>query len=205
MVNHALIFSDLALRRAGASILPDYDVAILDEAHTIEAVAGDHLGLGISSGAIEYTLNKLYNDRTNRGLLVHYKLGEAQLEVDRCRMRADDFFTTSTSGLMTASGANGRVINPGIVPNLLSPALEKLSRMVRQHGEKFKDDKEQFDFNAAADRLLALASEVDIWIKQELPEAAFWIERNKSRRGHTKFSLLCCSHRCGAGFTGTAI
>ena len=42
VVNHALFFSDLALRRQGASILPDYDIVILDEAHTIEAVAGDH-------------------------------------------------------------------------------------------------------------------------------------------------------------------
>src|SRR4029078_4720277 len=32
VVNHALLFSDLALRRAGVSILPDYDVLILDEA-----------------------------------------------------------------------------------------------------------------------------------------------------------------------------
>ena len=45
VVNHALFFSDLALRRHGVSILPDYDVVILDEAHTVEAVAGDHLGI----------------------------------------------------------------------------------------------------------------------------------------------------------------
>ena len=31
--------------RAGASILPDYDVVIFDEAHTIESVASDHLGV----------------------------------------------------------------------------------------------------------------------------------------------------------------
>src|SRR5262249_33024846 len=30
VVNHALFFSDLALRREGASVLPDYDVAIFD-------------------------------------------------------------------------------------------------------------------------------------------------------------------------------
>src|SRR5205085_1053648 len=30
VVNHALFFSDLAVRRAGASLLPDYQVAILD-------------------------------------------------------------------------------------------------------------------------------------------------------------------------------
>jgi ATP-dependent DNA helicase DinG len=61
VVNHALFFSDLALRREGASILPTYDVVILDEAHNIEAVAGDHLGLSVTSGQVEYILNKLYN------------------------------------------------------------------------------------------------------------------------------------------------
>lgn len=54
VVNHALFFSDLALRRDGAAILPEYDIAILDEAHTIEGVAGDHLGISASSGQVEY-------------------------------------------------------------------------------------------------------------------------------------------------------
>ena len=58
-----------ALRRAGASLLPDYDVVILDEAHTLEAVAGEHLGLSLTSGQFDYLLSKLYNDRTQRGLL----------------------------------------------------------------------------------------------------------------------------------------
>src|SRR4029077_3562040 len=92
VVNHALLFSDIALRRAGVSILPDYDVVILDEAHTIEGIAGDHLGINVTSGQIEYTLNKLYNDRTNKGLLVHHGLLKEQQQVDRCRQLADDFF-----------------------------------------------------------------------------------------------------------------
>src|SRR5262249_59029979 len=45
VVNHALFFSDLALRRSGASLLPKYQVAILDEAHTLEDVAAEHMGL----------------------------------------------------------------------------------------------------------------------------------------------------------------
>ena len=47
VVNHALFMSDLALRAAGASLLPEYDVAVFDEAHTLEAVAGEHLGLRV--------------------------------------------------------------------------------------------------------------------------------------------------------------
>src|SRR3954469_19135752 len=40
VVNHALFFSDLALRAAGVQYLPKYGLAILDEAHTVEDVAG---------------------------------------------------------------------------------------------------------------------------------------------------------------------
>src|SRR5262245_7222864 len=68
VVNHALFFSDLALRRAGASILPDYKIVIFDEAHTLEDVAADHLGLQVSRGGLEYLLNKLHSPR-GRGLL----------------------------------------------------------------------------------------------------------------------------------------
>jgi ATP-dependent DNA helicase DinG len=92
VVNHALLFSDIALRRAGVSILPDYNVVILDEAHTVEAVASDHLGINVTSGQVEYVLNKLYNDRTNKGLLVYHDLRKEQQQVDRCRHLADTFF-----------------------------------------------------------------------------------------------------------------
>ena len=97
IVNHALLFSDLALRRQGASLLPDYDAVVFDEAHNMEAVAGDHLGLEIRSGHVEYILNKLYNDRTNRGLLVGNKLADAERQVLECRFAADEFFDSLRS------------------------------------------------------------------------------------------------------------
>jgi len=92
IVNHALFFSDLALRRHGASILPDYDVVVLDEAHNVEAVAADHMGIRLTSGQVEYTLGRLYNDRTQKGLLVHHGMRELQQQVDKCRLAADEFF-----------------------------------------------------------------------------------------------------------------
>ena len=97
IVNHALFFSDLALRRSGASILPDYDAVIFDEAHTLEAVAGDHLGLGVTSGQVQFLLNRLYNDRTNKGLLVTRKLREAQDLTIECHTQADELFEDASS------------------------------------------------------------------------------------------------------------
>ncbi len=66
VVNHALFFTDLALRSQNAQILPDYDAVVLDECHTLEHVASDHLGLSVSSSQIEYTLRKLYNPGRTR-------------------------------------------------------------------------------------------------------------------------------------------
>ena len=88
IVNHAMFFSDLALRRLGVSLLPDYDTVILDESHTVESVAGDHLGIRLSSGQFDYLFNQLYNDRTQKGLLVEKDLKGLQQQVDQCRYAA---------------------------------------------------------------------------------------------------------------------
>ena len=51
VVNHALLFSDLALREVAPGLLGDYDLLVLDEAHTAERVVSDHFGLSVSSSA----------------------------------------------------------------------------------------------------------------------------------------------------------
>ena len=69
VVNHALFVADLALRGEGFGLLPDYQVAMIDEAHTLEAVAGEHLGLQLTNLGVDYTLARLYNERSHKGLL----------------------------------------------------------------------------------------------------------------------------------------
>src|SRR5690606_2612350 len=53
VVNHHLFFADLALRGAHpASVLPDYDAVIFDEAHQLEDVATAHFGLSVSTARV---------------------------------------------------------------------------------------------------------------------------------------------------------
>ncbi len=207
VVNHALFFTDLALRREKANILPKYDVVILDEAHTIEAVAGDHLGLSITNGQAEYTLRKLYNDRTNRGLLVHHKLRDAQKEVWECRERAADFFESVSawlagkkgtgpicakpgtdrrlvagrSGKLDLSPFSQRVRQPGIVANSVGEGLRKLVATLRRHGKQIEQPEQRQDFTAAANRLEAIAQGIDDWLGQQAADSVYWIERGFSR------------------------
>ena len=185
VVNHALFFSDLGLRMQGASILPEYDAVVFDEAHNVEAVAGDHLGLSITSGQVEYVLGKLYNDRTNRGLLVHHGFGQGQQQVMECRHRADDFFSEIDAWLQRQGKANGRVRQPDIVANPLTEGLKKLAGMVRRRGEKIKSPDERLDLTSAADRLDTLGDAVEQWRRQQLADSVYWIEaswwRNRRR------------------------
>jgi ATP-dependent DNA helicase DinG len=183
IVNHALFFSDLSLQRQGASILPEYDVVIFDEAHSIENIAGDHLGLSVSSSQVEYLLNKLYNDRTNRGLLVHHKLREAEQQVLDCRFRADDFFADVQQA--SSRAANGRIHEPEVVNNELSPGLLKLAKLVKRHGDSLQEPEERQDFIAAHDRLQALAGQVEEWRKQSLDANVYWVEATRGRRSRT--------------------
>ena len=188
VVNHALFFSDLGLRQSGVSILPDYDAVIFDEAHTLEAVASDHLGDNITQGQIEFVLNKLYNDRTNKGLLVHRKLTAAQQEVEKVRWREQEFFDDVGGWLAERGKSTVRVGQPEIVQNMLSPALAQLAKIVKQEGSGLKDEEKQ-DFVAAANRLAALAGSVEAWRKQIAGDAVYWADSTRSRRGRPRITL----------------
>ena len=198
VVNHALLFSDLALRRAGGSLLPDYDVLILDEAHTVEQVAGDHLGLSVTNAQVDYILNKLYNSRTNKGLLVHHQMQQEEMQVERARMAADGFFGDLWDWKEKFAPSNGRVPAPDIVENQLSPELELLATMVRSASVKFEDVSIRQDFIAAHDRILALAGEIENWRSQRQDASVYWLETNRTRRGFTRVKLQAAPIDIGA-------
>src|SRR4029078_4305966 len=98
IVNHALFFSDLMIRAVTGdnAILPKYKVVIFDEAHGLEDVAAEHLGLEVTRGQVDYLLHKLYHPRRGHvhGLLSMWGSSEAWLQVDRCRDANEAFFAS---------------------------------------------------------------------------------------------------------------
>lgn len=198
VVNHALLFSDLALRRSGISILPDYDILVLDEAHTVEQVAGDHLGIRVTSGQIEYTLSKLYNDRTQKGLLVHHGFSDVAQQVERCRLHADDFFGDLWFWSTDKAPKNGRVTEPGLASNALAEQLSILARKVKNAGNRLNDEVDRQDFISAHDRLTALAGEIEAWRMQIAPGTVYWIDRQEGGRGRPRMSLVAAPLEVGS-------
>ena len=126
IVNHAMLFSDLAVRQLGASILPSYDYVVLDEAHTAERVAGDHLGLNIANVQIRYLLNMLHNERTGKGLLQSGSGRDAIPAVSDAHTAIDEYFDSLVHWHTTQGIWNGRLREPPPVDNRASFSLIQL-------------------------------------------------------------------------------
>jgi ATP-dependent DNA helicase DinG len=198
VVNHALFFADLALRRSGASLLPNHDVVIFDEAHMAEAAAGDHLGIGVSSGGVERVLSKLYNDRTHRGLLVHYGLHDLEADVRRCGRAAEAFFASVKDALAARGEPPWRVAGPRLVENVLGEPLLGLARRLRAAADGLSSEAERHDLGSLADRITAQAGAIDTWLAQREPGSVWWVEALRSRRGRERLTLSSAPIDVGA-------
>ena len=194
VVNHALFFSDLALRQSGASILPEYDAVIFDEAHTLEAVAGDHLGLSVTSCQVHYILIRLYNDRTNNVMRVSEKeergrFAKAQKLVVDCYTLADEFFSDVLAAMYKTGNKNGRFRAPVAMANEISPALTALTQEIRARTDEIKDESQKLNFVSAQNRLIALSGEIAHWLEQQSQGSVYWLENTFSRGGKPRQTL----------------
>src|ERR1700722_12720602 len=89
IVNHALFFADLAIRKDDfGSILPEYSAVVFDEAHEIEDVASDYFGRRVSS----YQFEELSRDTENMLRVLRIEGTPVRKHLTRVRERGRSFF-----------------------------------------------------------------------------------------------------------------
>ncbi|MBO6738464.1 MAG: hypothetical protein JJ916_01265 [Phycisphaerales bacterium] len=198
--NHALFFSDLALRSMGTGFLPDYDHVILDEAHGVEDAAADHFGVRLTEWRVQFLLNQLYNAKTGKGYLSDIALQAGDMEpiakahklVDHARRVCegffDDLYRLSTSGTLV----NGRMREPNLIQNHLSQAMNELSVRLKRLKEVVTREADQFELNAYSIRAAEIGDHAHALLEQTLPNCVYWIESTQGTgRGGPKVTLSC--------------
>jgi ATP-dependent DNA helicase DinG len=193
IVNHALFFADLALRQLGkdVGILPKYQAVIFDEAHTLEDVAAEHLGLSITRGQMDYLLKRLFHERRGKaiGLLSLHGDAESWMQVHRTRTAVQHFFNAILDWRRNFELRNKRhgnsdtlrIREQAIVPDLLSEEFKRLAQHLDRLAKDVKKDEEQIELESAGTRCEDLAARLQAWLGQKLPAQVYWIESSGQR------------------------
>lgn len=178
IVNHALFFSDLALRMAGVNYLPKYELAILDEAHTVEEVAGQHFGLQLTEAGVRYQLRSLYDPRRGRGLLSTHgaAANPAIRDVVELHERVNFFFDRCIHWQQNYGRSNGRIHEKNIVENDVTPKLRDLHKHLTAMLPDIEGDAEMTELASAAGKVEAIAATLDAIITQALDNTVYWME-----------------------------
>lgn len=189
--NHALFFSDLALRIRGAGFLPPYRHVILDEAHTIEDVAAQHFGLRVSEGRVRHLLRMLLSDRTNRGVLATLQSSRGDDETLRdaifarhdAEAAANAFFDEVFAWRDRAGNTSGRMVGPDLFQNPLTPALKKLASALKLLRAQTTDETTELELGSLATRAAEIAESASMLIDQAIEGCVYWVDVGSGRRG----------------------
>lgn len=185
VVNHHLFFSDLALRRAGAALLPQYAVAVLDEAHQVESVAGSHLGLRLSYYSFVFWMRRLYQPDNGKGLLAILKAGELAQLVGRLYDEVEKLFRKVEEGYLPA-GDNGsgpwELRTPMDIETGTVGLLGLICAKLRKLEEETEDQDWLAELGAVRRSGDALRDGLCDFLDQRLEDQVYWIERGGRRR-----------------------
>jgi ATP-dependent DNA helicase DinG len=204
ILNHTLFFTLLGGvdEEMEGGILFKNDFVIFDEAHTMESVASRHIGLSVSSGQVRYSLNRLWNPRTEKGLLATLRQGKAVKLVAEILCESDKFFENvelaceeiqATAKPKFSGGESSsarrrewkelRIRRAELVKDNVTLPIQRLREAVSEL-VKASDDKDIGQELIECNRRLGeLKIEVAEFLSQQADDHVYWVERGgKSQR-----------------------
>ena len=198
ILNHTLFFTLLGGvdEEMEGGILFKNDFVIFDEAHTMESVASRHIGLSVSSGQVRYALNRLWNPRTEKGLLATLRQGKAVQLVADILGESDKFFTNveaacediQSQAKPKFGGGEGsaarqrewkelRIRRAELVADNVTLPIQRLREAVSEL-IKLSDDKDIGQELIECNRRLGeLRTEVVEFLGQQAEDHVYWVER----------------------------
>ena len=201
VLNHTLFFTLLGgiEEEMEGGILFKNDFVIFDEAHTMESVASRHIGLSVSSGQVRYALNRLWNPRTEKGLLATLRQGSAVKLVAQLLEESDKFFESvevaceelnqqqSESDSYSSRGrapsqkkrawSELRIRRAELVKDNITLPIQRLREAVSEL-VKLSEDKDLGQELIECNRRLGeLKVEVAEFLSQGAPDHVYWVER----------------------------
>jgi len=180
IVNHSLLFS---LMGAGfgppdekGGVMFAQDFVVFDEAHEMPEVAGDHLGLAISSWALEMSVRRIYNSEKRKGLIHRFGRAVDFEAVENAQLAIADFFQYLH---VKTLGAKDRIrlLEKGSLPMEIFPPLSRLCRCLIELGELTEDESIKIEMKDQARRMQAYLNGLSEILELKDENSVYWLER----------------------------
>lgn len=186
VVNHHLLFSDMAIRMDGPGFLPPVDAVVLDEAHTVEDAASDHLGLHVSHSAFEYWMRRLFVPDTGKGLLAQLREGEAAHLVTRLWQAVPGLFRDIETAANFKPEEPQRTLSEPLgvespVPQLLADLAASLNVLARKY-EELEESETAAELRSLKESAEGAEGELRSFLDQSCHDHVYWLEREGRRR-----------------------
>ncbi len=184
ILNHALLFSLMAELDVDApqeGFLSPNDFLIIDEAHTIEQVASNHLGIRVSQGAIKYQLQRLVQGKSKKGLLKTCEASSNAFNlVDELEKDIDAFFESVKEKLPKNANSFQREFRieevnwvPDILSNNLNALVVELDKIQRPLNAK--EHPWKLEVLELARKIQSMANNIESFLEQDRINWVYWI------------------------------
>lgn len=180
IVNHSLLFSliNAGMQPEGEvrGILLADDFVVLDEAHRIPSIATDHFGVHVSSYAVDRALKRIYNPRTNRGILKRHGQLWDQDAVANAIGAAQEFFAYLGDTFLAKKPIQ-RIHEPDFCDNILTGPLKEVTERLGALIQKSDDERVQDELRDHRRRILGYRDAINGFITFAQDDHVQWLER----------------------------
>jgi ATP-dependent DNA helicase DinG len=180
IVNHSLLFSliNAGMQPEGDArgILLADDFVVLDEAHRIPAIATDHFGTHVSSFAVNRALTRIFNPRTNRGVLKRHGQKWDLDAVDNAISAAKEFFGYLADSYL-AKQAIRRIHDADFCDNIISGPLKEVAERLGAVIQRSDDERVQDELRDHRRRVLGYRDAINGFISFAEEDHVQWMER----------------------------
>jgi len=201
VLNHTLFFTLLGGvdEEADGGILFENDFLIFDEAHQMEHVASKHIGVSLSSGQLRWSLQRLWNPRTEKGLLATLRRGQEVRMVADVLHASDDFFQRVEDACQEIFASIGqksyggesrkkrewtelRIRRPDLAEDSVTLPILRLREAVSDLIKLSDDQETGQELMECNRRLNELRSGLALFLSQMAEDHVYWVERSTKTR-----------------------
>jgi|Deesub1362A_J573_1020465.scaffolds.fasta_scaffold00027_187 ATP-dependent DNA helicase DinG len=179
IVNHALLSVNGMLPK-DKKILPEADVLVIDEAHALDTVLSEHIGLNISNRGIENILNtllRLDGGETYRGLLSKFPASFPVIESLRSELSL--FWSQVKNIFQNRESIKGTFKLKNSLYDL-SNSIKLFLEKTRNEQLGFFEENEELELNAFLKKLHSTASAMETF-SEGTENTVRWVEIEENR------------------------